>query len=277
MADAALIAASRGIYPADEADPEFKTVRTFETSEECVAWYKPRVRCTNPAYPECTQIYTTLCDWGQVEAFLLHPLAAYRARSSRPPRTLPPGNVFAAEAAMRASLRARLDLPIHARTNADSTLNTLRYLFFHMRCGIFVLIRDGALRMFVPFVNTGYTNSWGDLIEVENDDLVAYVRDKHDAGTQEEYIADKHQWWANGNIICNVKSPGHWGDSYLPQLRDMLQVCFHTLVAATAARQAVVMSRHAAGVGEVFFYLQELFSDCTATDTRSHRRAHTLH
>lgn len=36
-----------------------------------------------------------------------------------------------------------------------------RYLFFHMRCGIFVMIRRGELKMFVPFVNKDYRNMWG--------------------------------------------------------------------------------------------------------------------
>lgn len=42
----------------------------------------------------------------------------------------------------------------------------------------------------------------------------------------EDYIPDFKRWWANGNIICNADSPSFWGDSYLPQLRDMLEsVC----------------------------------------------------
>ncbi len=45
-------------------------------------------------------------------------------------------------------------------------MNTLRYLFEHMRCGIFVKIRAGQLVMFVPFANDAYTNTWAGEMEV---------------------------------------------------------------------------------------------------------------
>lgn len=35
-----------------------------------------------------------------------------------------------------------------------------RYLFHHMRCGIFVCIRNKRLMVFAPFVNKDYTNDW---------------------------------------------------------------------------------------------------------------------
>ena len=39
-------------------------------------------------------------------------------------------------------------------------------------------------------------------------------------------MRDKRRWWANGNIICNEAPANFLGDSYLPQLRHMLErVC----------------------------------------------------
>jgi hypothetical protein len=35
-----------------------------------------------------------------------------------------------------------------------------------MRHGIFVMIRDNKVVMFVPFVNSGFTNLWGETLEV---------------------------------------------------------------------------------------------------------------
>jgi hypothetical protein len=182
----------RGIYAAeDEADPEFRQVVTFDTAEECKAWYSSRVRCTNPTYPQCTQLYTTACDWAQVNDLLLKPLAEYRRRAPvRAPQPLDERNVFLREPGILASLRSRLELPFHARVDEDSTLNTLRYLFFHMRCGIFVLIRANALAMFVPFVNKDYTNTWSASLTVEEPVFAEYVRDKAQL-IQEDYIQDK--------------------------------------------------------------------------------------
>ena len=36
----------------------------------------------------------------------------------------------------------RLNLPIHRCTTPTSTYNTLKYLFYHMKCGIYVMIHS---------------------------------------------------------------------------------------------------------------------------------------
>lgn len=234
----------RGIFES-ESDPEFASVKTFDAADECSLWLKAHNQCTNPDYSHCHHIYTTLCDWKQVCALLLSRIAENRSEyPARVPKGLSSKNAFAQEAPILQSLRERLDLPFHAVTNEESTLNTLRYLFFHMKCGIYVMIRQSRLVMFVPFVNKDYeNNNMGDMpLEVElpanslasmlpGADVREYMASKKDTlsdmgkdGRREEYIIDKKRWWANGNIVCNVESSDYWGDSYLPQLRHMLQV-----------------------------------------------------
>jgi hypothetical protein len=223
----------RGIYsPEEEESPEFRgRVPAFDTADACRAWVSANDACTNPSYAACRQIFTHACDWPQVESLLLAPLARLRASGPpAPPPPLPAGNVFAAEAAVRAAITARLDLPFHAQTSEESTLNTLRYLFVHMRCGIFVAFRGGQLRLFVPFVNSAYTNTWGGALETdEAGGIAAYeeakrgvLADLRKNASKEVFIADPTKWWANGNIMCNVASPHFWSDHYLAQLKHML-------------------------------------------------------
>jgi len=124
----------------------------------------------------------------------------------------------------------RLNLPIHRCTTPASTYNTLRYLFYHMKCGIFVMIRDSKLRIFAPFVNSDYRNTWGDKLNLEGDgSLNSYYSQKDGLYRDEEVEPDKTKWWANGNIICNELSRPEdrdkiqfWGDQFLAALRDML-------------------------------------------------------
>lgn len=189
----------RGIYSADdETDAAFKEVVTFTTAAECKAWYAKHQRCTNPAYPQCRQIYTHLCDWDQVCEHLLKPLAKLREAElfQGPAAPLPDSNVFKRRPEIVRELTARLDLPFHRRVGEESTLNTLRYLFFHMRCGIFVAIRGGRLRMFVPFVNKDYRNTWGGALALEDGGSVEdYVAKKKGLlGSKEEYIKDPTRW-----------------------------------------------------------------------------------
>ena len=101
-------------------------------------------------------------------------------------------------------LLSRLDLSVHHVMTSHSTLNTLRYLFYHMKCGIYVMIRNNQVVIFSPFVNKHYTNNWGSALAVDSVDgtLESYYATKRESYRPEEII-DRSQWWANGNIICN--------------------------------------------------------------------------
>lgn len=123
---------------------------------------------------------------------------------------------------MRVALRSRLRCPIHECTTEESTLNSLRYLFFHMRCGILVCVRGGKVQLFAPFVNKDYENTWGAKLELEGGLTVDEYYAKKRRYVREDVMPDKKKWWANGNIMCNVQSPNFWGDSYLTQMRHML-------------------------------------------------------
>jgi hypothetical protein len=99
-----------------------------------------------------------------------------------------------------------------------------------MKFGIFVMIHDGELRIFAPFVNVEYTNTWAEHLKIEGDGtLDSYYTQKSGRYRDEQIELDKTKWWANGNIICNeltkfedrTKSQ-HWGDHFLSPLRDML-------------------------------------------------------
>ena len=91
------------------------------------------------------------------------------------------------------------------------------------------MIRNNSLRIFAPFVNSRYRNTWGDKLSLEGDGSLSTYYSKKDGLYREESIEpDKYKWWANGNIICNEMSRPddeaiqYWGDQFLAPLRDML-------------------------------------------------------
>lgn len=202
----------RGLYARD-SDLEFdERVPSFSSAEECREWVLLNTVCTNPKYPVCKQLITTACDWDQVREFLLEPLAALRAKeptSSSILGELSEGNAYATSSSrVRLALQERLNLPFHLHTCEESTLNTLRYLFFHMRCGIFVAFKEGKLALFVPFVNSEYTNTWGATLALEepggisayNDVKRAVLNAAHKDSSKENLISDTQKWWANGKF-----------------------------------------------------------------------------
>ena len=143
-------------------------------------------------------------------------------------------------------VKSRLDLPFHATLTDDSVFNTMKYLWNHMKCGVYVKIRNGELAMFVPFCNLNYKNTWADEFrrtalppaghqaDPPHDPLglQAYYDEKQAVSQKraEEILQDVSQWWANGNILCNQhvsnneeRRPHFWGDQHLPQMKDMIQ------------------------------------------------------
>lgn len=209
---------------------------------------------SNPDVPHLNHIFTTLISWEQIERILLPNITKARSEKSfatKVPRqymTQSPikeeeednnnltsssnNNVYERKETWNAvnEINYRLNLPIHKCTTIISTTNTLKYLFYHMKCGIFVMIRNGKLRIFAPFVNSEYRNTWGNQLLLEGDgSLSSYYSQKDGLYRDEEVEPDKTKWWANGNIICNESSKPedrnktqYWGDHFLAALRDMI-------------------------------------------------------
>lgn len=108
--------------------------------------------------------------------------------------------------------------------NVDGTLNTLRYLFFHMRCGILVSIRSGCLFMFAPFANARYTNPWSDRLRFEAGSGDGYAAQKSRITRKpKEAWLPPASWWMNGGILCNVMPAEVWGNAHCDILVDMIK------------------------------------------------------
>ncbi len=229
-------------------------VPSFATKAEAVEFIKAHCRVgSNRDHRLYQHIFTLLTSWEQLNKYLvvkithydrlLGEISAVAASPSPdparnvwlrgPPADDPELNVGGVVMA----LDQRLSLPFHQVLSAPSTINTLKYLFEHMRCGIFVKIKAGQLVMFVPFANDAYTNTWAGEMEFDSADgtLETYFQEKMKGGFRKENILPNvAEWWANGNMIDNEKVKAGtdkrfgqvWGDFFFCQLKEMLQaVC----------------------------------------------------
>jgi hypothetical protein len=59
--------------------------------------------------------------------------------------------------------------PIYKNINEESFRTSLKYLFFKIKYGIYVRIKDNKLNMFVPFNNQQFKNNWHSLIKIDKD------------------------------------------------------------------------------------------------------------
>lgn len=220
-------------------------VPRFKTKQEAAEFAKKHcLRGSNPEYRGLQHSVSTLIDWNQIEKYLLpkieeyNELSADKAVSNNSNRFADSNDNNPTES-IAGYLKSRLNLSIHTQLNSLSTMNTLKYMFFHMKCGIFVMIRNNEVVIFCPFVNKDYRNSWGGALKVKSSDgtIESYYDEKAHYYRREDYLPDVSQWWANGNIICNEyksdtnsatgeSTNQYWGDHFLLQLKDMFaEVC----------------------------------------------------
>ena len=82
-------------------------------------------------------------------------------------------------------LTSRLDLPFHKKLSDESVFHTLTYLWHHMKCGVYIKIRQNKLAMFVPFHNLEYHNAWSKAAEKH------LPGSKEFAQSLEDYYAEK--------------------------------------------------------------------------------------
>jgi hypothetical protein len=228
-------------------------VPRFESKQECVDFVTEYLKYhggSNPQHPHLQHIFTLLVGWQQIEDILLPAIQTARREPSfakKVPRNyaeLPAvaddsdapsssnNNIYehVDAAPVVQAIADRLNVPFHKCTTPASTMNTLKYLYGHMKFGIFVMIRNGGLRIFAPFVNTEFRNAWADHLRIEGDGtLDTYYSQKAGLYREEQIEADRSKWWANGNIMCNeltketdLTQSQHWGDHFLSPLRDML-------------------------------------------------------
>ncbi len=162
----------------DETSQFSNGVPRFLSKTDCLHFmkeYNTHHGGSNPEQPHLMHIFTMLTSWEQIEQILLPAIAKARSEPSfakqipreymiEEPTNNDAQNVYERQESWNVirDINYRLNLPIHRCTTPTSTMNTLKYLFYHMKCGIFVMIRYSKLRIFAPFVNSDYRNTWGD-------------------------------------------------------------------------------------------------------------------
>lgn len=201
-------------------------VPCFSSRREAIAWIRRFcITGSNPDRPHFKHIFTLVTTWDQVDRYILKRLCRYPSSSpARPPL----------DYRRYGEVESRLSLPLYRnRISRKSMLNTLRYLFVHQRCGIFVKIHRRSVCMFVPFANEDFQNSWSHCISFDSSDgsMDAYYKEKQSTYRPENILPNKARWWNNGWVIDNEMARlGHsqgtspvWMDFFLAPLREMLE------------------------------------------------------
>ena len=191
---------------------KFQVKPDYYTSEkECLEGEKKIIN-TNPRYKFFSQTHFTA---GDIDQF-----SQYRDASNGDLEyTVQDSKV---EIALQWSKYKDLDVA--------SVDNTFKYLFNKFKKGVFIKIKKGQVRVFLPFSNKNFTNEWSDRIHVhpKYGDFTNFM--KH-ITTLEGYKFSPNKinkfidtWYAN-NCLLRSEFPVFEGDTNVPNTSDM----FHTL------------------------------------------------
>lgn len=111
----------------------------------------------------------------------------------------------------------------------QSVLNTLNYLFYKMKTGIFVSIKQNKIKLFVPFNNENYVNEWNYLIKLSDKykNYNNYVNKKAKTlnirnKTYYEIENNKKKWSSMGCLLRHEKHH-KFNMTYIYQLYDIIK------------------------------------------------------
>jgi hypothetical protein len=130
------------------------------------------------------------------------------------------------EKKLEVSEKMKLTDPIYqGKFTKETIINTFNYMFYKIRLGVFVLIKDNKVKYFIPFHNLNYVNNWSSFINFSDsiNNIDEYEIDR------KPYIRDSinkniNTWGANNCIL------GTWEDTAVGDMgwSEMLEMLIET-------------------------------------------------
>lgn len=124
-------------------------------------------------------------------------------------------------------INQRLNDIKYKNLNNESCINTIKYIFYKIRSGIFIYIKNNKLEAFLPFANKYFTNNWSKNIklysETKEHNFKSFINTKKKYLKQyKKYIPEIKKWWVNAFIINNELFENIWGQHSLKEYYDMI-------------------------------------------------------
>ncbi len=129
---------------------------TFNTKDEC----EKTTYQSNPKYKSFKQVVYTCGDKADLKNHLIYPRKKSKTKSTINQIPQTQLNLISTVSKLFANP------PYQITSREQAFRNSLKYLFFKIKFGIYVQIKSNKLTMFVPFNNQNFKNNWSDLIKL---------------------------------------------------------------------------------------------------------------
>ena len=153
----------------------------------------------NPEYRHIKMPFKVAANNSQIREYILTP----RSKLTKSDKEVSSDSVFQRTAI---SKEVNSKLSFYKKRNF---LHMLNYMFFHMGMGVYVMIKDNQVAMFVPFANMGFKNNWSDSIRFKRGiHNIDEFNKKHNI--RDKVFVDPEKWTANNCLIGNQKARNGW-------------------------------------------------------------------
>ena len=131
--------------------PKISKQNVYDNKEKClknknsIKWVQ-----TNPRFSKFNQIYYTAGDYQDFDKYGLLPLIYYLSEKKKKLN----------DVKMNLKNNKYEIFKLYKEIDYISCLNTFNYIFHKLKKGIFVIIQNNELKLYLPFSNAHYKNNW---------------------------------------------------------------------------------------------------------------------
>ncbi len=123
----------------------------------------------------------------------------------------------------------KLKHPLYQDIDSSSIINTIKYVYWETRAGIFISIRNNKLEAFIPFANARYRNDWSKELSFygvaanSKHPVKDYLTNKKKVlGYSRRMMMNPTHWWANHHFLNVEPRPDVWGEHSLLEYYEMI-------------------------------------------------------
>ena len=195
---------------------QFQIKPDFYNSEtDCIAAER-KVENTNPRYKFFNQTHFTAGDIDQFER--------YRDASNGCEMK----DISMDENVFENVKIPNLDWKKYQNLNPLSVRNTFNYIFHKFKKGIFVKIKDGKMRVFLPFSKKNFVNEWHKYIRVSPKykdiyDFLEHIQNLEGRKFNPNSVNKFVDSWYSNNCLLRWEFPIREGDTNIPIASDMFK------------------------------------------------------
>jgi hypothetical protein len=189
----------------------------FSSEEECIKAERQKTN-TNPRYKHFKQTHFTAGDIDQFEQY----------------RDATNGQVCIPKISLKNNIFRNIEpyesikWEKYINVNATSVINTFNYIFDKFKKGIFIKIKEGKLRVFLPFSKKNFVNEWSRKIQIDPKygDIVGFLRHIHMLEGRKFFPNSINKFvdsWYSNNCLVRSEFPINEGDTNVPNTSDMFK------------------------------------------------------